>query len=83
MIEKACAEIIESRGLSKHVGKQFMARVSLAHKRLYNLSLYENNLYDRLQRKSPKKTIWSVPRVPNEVHDIHALHRVGKYLLDA
>ena len=58
-----------------------MARISLAHRRLYNLSLYEEDLYNRLAKKSPK--MWSVPRIPKEVHDIHALFRVGKYLLDA
>ena len=80
-IRTKCEEIARSKKLSEHISKQLMARISLAHRRLYNLSLYEEDLYNRLAKKAPK--MWSVPRIPKEVHDIHALFRVGKYLLDA
>ena len=80
-IKQKCTEIVRSKNLPDHIATQFMARVSLAHRRLYNLSLYETGLYNRLEGKSP--TMWSVPRIPKEVHDIHALYRVGKYLLQA
>jgi len=80
-IRMKCEEIARGKKLPEHISKQLMARISLAHRRLYNLSLYEEDLYNRLVKKSPK--MWSVPRIPKEVHDIHALLRVGKYLLDA
>ena len=80
-IKQKCAEIVRAKNLPDHIAAQFMARISLAHRRLYHLSLYETGLYNRLEKKSP--TMWSVPRIPKEVHDIHALYRVGKYLLQA
>jgi anion-transporting ArsA/GET3 family ATPase len=76
-----CEELAQDKNLPKHISNQLMARISLAHRRLYNLSLYEEELYKRLSTKSPK--MWSVPRIPKEVHDINALYRVGKYLLQA
>ena len=80
-IRLKCEEIAYNQKLPEHIGKQLMARISLAHRRLYNLSLYEEELYSRLAKKSPR--MWSVPRIPKEVHDINALFRVGKYLVDA
>ena len=59
-----------------------MARLGVAHKRLHNLSLQETALVSEVAKLlSSKQSLWTIPRMHGEVHDLHGLAQVGEKLL--
>jgi hypothetical protein len=70
--------------LSRHTAGSLLARLGSAHRRLCELSHYEEQLVNELQDViGDDQHIWQVPRLAGEVHDIHALSIVGDLLLGA
>ena len=53
-----------------------------AHRRLRSLAREESRLLSLLQTKlKPNQEMYRIPRFHGEVHDIHALRKVGRALL--
>ena len=66
-----------SADLDEHTVNQFLARLKINHRRLLGLSMAEQALADRLRPMlAPHQSLWQVPRLEGEVHDIDALGRV-------
>ena len=75
-----CAAL--SKDLSPHTASALLARLSVAHKRLYRLSLEEDALVLELSKLlGRQQMLWSIPRMHGEVHDLHGLAQVGDHLL--
>jgi anion-transporting ArsA/GET3 family ATPase len=75
---KDCAE-----GLQEHTSSTLLARMKTAHKRMRSLSKEEDRLLDVLSKRlNAHQKIFRIPRFHGEVHDIHALKRVGDVLLN-
>lgn len=73
-----------SDGLANHTAGAVLARLGAAHRRLLELSRHESQLAAELKEIiRPGQHIWNVPRLPGEVHDLHALAHVGDILLHA
>ena len=73
-----------SEDLSRHTAGSLLARLGSAHRRLCELSRYEEQLVGELEDViGQDQHIWQVPRLAGEVHDIHALSTVGALLLGA
>ena len=72
-----------SKGLQEHTDSTLLARMKTAHKRLRNLSKEEERLLALLLTKlNAHQKLFRIPRFHGEVHDIHALKRVGDVLLN-
>ena len=55
-----------------------------AHRRLNELTGIEGALIDELKAATPSsQSVWTVPRLAGEVHDLPALGRVGDHLFGA
>lgn len=68
--------------LKEHTASTLLARMKTAHRRLRNLAREESRLLSLLQKKlEPHQEMYKIPRFHGEVHDIHALRKVGKALL--
>lgn len=71
-----------SEGLPAHTAGTVLARLGAAHRRLLELSRHEGAMVEELVPEiSAKQHIWQVPRLAGEVHDVHALAKVGGLLL--
>ena len=72
---------VHSDGLIEHTGPQLMARLGAAHRRLVGLARAEERLISSIEGlMDPGSALWRVPRFEGEVHDIHALGKVGASL---
>ena len=66
-----------SDDLSEHTASQLLARLGSNHKRLLGLSQAEERLAERLwPLLGEGKSMWHIPRLEEEVHDLGALGRV-------
>lgn len=64
-----------------NTGRQLLARLGAAHRRLRELSERETEFIAVLHRHMvPSQDTWTVPRFAGEVHDLRALDRVGDHL---
>ena len=71
-----------SEGLASHTAGAMLARLGAAHRRLVELSRYEETMVEELSGAiSRDQHIWQVPRLAGEVHDLRALSEVGTLLL--
>ncbi|MFT4974155.1 MAG: anion-transporting ArsA/GET3 family ATPase [Myxococcota bacterium] len=71
-----------SSGLAAHTAGAVLARLGAAHRRLRELSHYEESMISELvEAITAQQDIWQVPRLPGEVHDLQALATVGGLLL--
>ena len=67
--------------LAPHTAGALLARLGASHRRLRELSALENDLVSDLSTIIPAdQSLWSVPRLPGEVHDLQGLSRVGDCL---
>jgi anion-transporting ArsA/GET3 family ATPase len=74
------AEELEE-GLENHTAQRLLARLHSAHRRLCALNVHEARLVRSLETKmSGSQVLWTVPRIQGEVHDIHALNKLGLLL---
>ena len=63
--------------LDPNTAMQLIARLGVNHRRLLGLSKAEKELSDVIEeRLISSQSMWHVPRLEGEVHDIHALGRV-------
>ena len=70
------------QGLQEHTSSTLLARMKTAHRRLRSLAKEESRLLSVLQKKlKSDQKMYRIPRFHGEVHDIHALNKVGKALL--
>lgn len=70
--------------LPAHTADQLLARLSSSHRRLRELSTFEDALIADLAKHTTRdQRFWSVPRLDGEVHDLAALDEVGRYLFEA
>jgi len=75
---------VESEGLARHTAGALLARLGAAHRRLSELTAIEGELIEELQGATPaSQSVWTVPRLAGEVHDLPALGRVGDHLFGA
>ena len=66
-----------SDDLDPNTVNQLLARLGINHRRLLGLSRAEGKLSDEISRRlSAEQSMWHVPRIEGEVHDIHALGQV-------
>ena len=66
-----------SDDLNPNTVNQLLARLGINHRRLLGLSRAEGRLSALISaRLSPGQSMWHVPRLEGEVHDIHALGQV-------
>ena len=66
-----------SDDLEANTAMQLIARLGVNHRRLLGLSQAEKVLCDEIEeRLSVSQSMWHVPRLEGEVHDINALGRV-------
>ena len=60
-----------------------LARLGMAHKRLYQLSHFERALCDQVKKNAqPQGFFQSVPKLEGQVHDLDALKQVAKHLFE-
>jgi hypothetical protein len=72
-----------SDGLPAPVVQSVLARLGMAHKRLHELAVAEKALVERMRHASKGGGyLQRVPRLDGEVHDLAALHDVGRHLFD-
>ena len=72
----------KTQGLSEHTSSTLLARMRTAHRRLRSLAKEESRLLSLLQKKlKSDQEMYRIPRFHGEVHDIHALNKVGTALL--
>ncbi|MEC8424293.1 MAG: ArsA-related P-loop ATPase, partial [Myxococcota bacterium] len=72
-----------SADLPTHTGGQLLARLGAAHRRLRELSVIENGLVESVCRRMVRgQSIWSVPRLEEDVHDLPSLGRIGEHLCE-
>lgn len=72
----------QGQGLAEHTSSTLLARMKTAHRRLRSLAKEESRLLSLLQKKlKPDQVMYRIPRFHGEVHDIHALTKVGTALL--
>jgi anion-transporting ArsA/GET3 family ATPase len=70
-------------GLPAQTDARLLARLGSAHRRLRELAIIEEGLVVPLSRLLRRdQTLWSVPRLETEVHDLESLGRVGSRLCD-
>ena len=75
---------VQSEGLARHTAGALLARLGAAHRRLSELTAIEGELIEELQGATPaSQSVWTVPRLAGEVHDLPALGRVGDHLFGA
>lgn len=68
--------------LSPHTTQTLLARLGAADRRLRELSALETRrLVQVRQAMGGGHRFWLVPRLPGQVHDLGALHRLGRYLV--
>ena len=66
-----------SADLEPNTAMQLIARLGVNHRRLLGLSQAEKGLCEAIEeRLSTGQSMWHVPRLEGEVHDIDALGRV-------
>jgi anion-transporting ArsA/GET3 family ATPase len=70
--------------LSGPTARSLLARLGAAHRRLRELSEHEELLVREVRgHMRGGQSLWSVPRMPEEVHDLNGLSSVGAALLGA
>ena len=80
LLQQVCTDF--SQELAVDTTNRMMARMRSAHNRLLMLQEYEQNLILQVERDlRSNQGLHSVPKVKGEVHDLHALYRVGKFLI--
>ena len=80
LLQQVCTDF--SQGLAPDTPNRMMARMRSAHNRLLMLQEYEQNLILQVEKDlRSNQGLHSVPKVKGEVHDLHALYRVGKFLI--
>lgn len=76
-------EEIQTTGaeISDKVGSVFLARLTMAYRRLEMLNEFEQKLIKDIEKDLNKEQfVKRIPRLAGEVHDIEALHMVGQFL---
>ena len=82
VLGKAARE--QAEGLAAHTAGALLARLGAAHRRLSELTAIEGEMIDELKGATPaSQSVWTVPRLAGEVHDLGALNRVGNHLFGA
>ena len=73
----------KGQGLDEHTSSTLLARMKTAHRRLRSLAKEESRLLSLLHKKlQSDQQMYRIPRFHGEVHDIHALNKVGAALLN-
>ena len=73
---------VQGKGLEEHTTAMLLARMKTAHRRLRSLAKEESRLLSLMQKKlKSNQQMFRIPRFHGEVHDIHALNKVGIALL--
>lgn len=74
----------QSADLDPATARSLLARLGAAHRRLRELAAHEDQLVDGVRgHMRPGQLLWSVPRLPDEVHDLRGLAAVGGALFGA
>lgn len=82
--ELGAAATSAAADLSGPTARSLLARLGAAHRRLRELAEHEDQLVGEVRRHMrPGQRLWSVPRMPEEVHDLQGLSAVGAALLRA
>ena len=79
-LQQVCTDL--SQELAADTTNRMMARMRSAHNRLLMLQEYEQALILQVEKNlRSNQGLHLVPKVKGEVHDLQALYRVGKFLM--